>query len=89
MLILFGLGSSFADSIYKSTPAGSTIPADISARPVLALTMLTGMGSGVSAFIIGLLAIFRHKDNTLLVYAATLIGGLVILFLTAEMAFPD
>ena len=88
MLILFGFGSSFADTLYESTAAGSTILEDISARPILALTMLAGMASGASAFISGLFAIFRHKENTLLVYAATLLGGLVILYLTAEIFFP-
>jgi hypothetical protein len=88
MPILFQLGFSFTNILYESTSAGSTILEDISARPILALTMFAGMASGASAFISGLLAIFRHKENTLLVYAATLFGGLVILYLTAEMFFP-
>ena len=88
MPILFVIGSSFTGSLYESVPAGQTILADIAARPALALTMLAGMGAGISAFIVGLLAIIRHKDNALLVYASTIIGALLILFLVGEVAFP-
>jgi hypothetical protein len=88
MPILFIIGSSFTNSLYKSTPAGETILADITARPVLALTMLTGMVAGISAFIIGLLAIIRQKEKALLVYASTVIGALLILFLAGEIVSP-
>ena len=88
MPILFIIGSSFTDSLYRSTPAGETILADIAARPALALTMLTGMAAGITAFVLGLLAIIRQKENALLVYISTVIGALVILFLAAEIAFP-
>jgi len=88
MPILFIIGSSFTNSLYESTPAGGTILADISARPVLALTMLTGMAAGISAFVLGLLAIIGQKENALLVYASTVIGALLILFLAGEIVFP-
>lgn len=88
MPILFVIGSSFTTSLYKSTSAGETILKDIAARPALALTMLAGMVAGISAFITGLLAILRQKENTLLVYVATVIGALLVLFLTGEILFP-
>ena len=88
MPILFVLGSSFSSSVYESVPAGRTIPADIAARPLLALTMLAGMGSGISAFIVGILVIVKKRENALLVYVSTLIGGLLILFLAGELAYP-
>jgi len=88
MPILFIIGSSFTDSLYKSVPAGGTILADIAARPALALTMLAGMVAGISAFIAGLLAIVRQKENALLVYVSTVIGALLMLFLTGEVLFP-
>jgi hypothetical protein len=88
MLILFAIGSSFASSIYESVPAGGTLLKDIIARPALALTMLAGMAAGVSAFIVGLLAILKHKENALLVYVSALIGGLLTIFLVGEFAFP-
>ena len=88
MPILFVIGSSFTNSLYKSVPAGETILADIVARPALALTMLAGMAAGISAFIIGLLAIVRQKEKALLVYVSTVIGALLMLFLIGEIVFP-
>jgi hypothetical protein len=88
MPILFFIGSSFSDSLYQSVPAGRTIMTDIAARPLLALTMLAGMGAGISTFIVGLFAIIRKKEKALLVYVATVIGGLFIVYLVAELAFP-
>lgn len=88
MPILLVIGSSLSNSLYKSISAGGTILADIGARPLLALTMLAGMAAGVSGFITGLLAIFKKKERSLLVYAATVIGGLLTIFLIAEFAFP-
>jgi hypothetical protein len=58
-------------------------------RPALALTMLVGMASGISAFATGLLAIIRQKENALLVYISTVIGALLLLFLTGEFIFPQ
>lgn len=88
MPVLFVIGSSFADSLYESVTAGGTILADITARPILALTMLAGMATGVSGLITGLLAIARQKDHALLVYLATLVGGLFTVFLIVDLAFP-
>jgi hypothetical protein len=88
MPILFVVGSSFSSSLYESVPAGRTLPADIAARPFLALTMLAGMAAGISGFITGLLAIVKQKENALLVYISTVIGGLLTLYLVGELAFP-
>jgi hypothetical protein len=88
MLILFIIGASFTDSLYKLVPAGGTILADIAARPALALTMLAGMVAGIAAFITGLLAIIRQKESALLVYTSTVIGALLVLFLAGEIIFP-
>jgi len=88
MPILFIIGTSFTNSLYKSVPAGGTILADITARPALALTMLAGMVAGISAFITGLLAIIRQKEHALLVYVSSSIGALLVLFLAGEILFP-
>ena len=89
MPILFVIGFSLSGSLYESVPAGGTIPADIAARPFLALTMLAGMATGILGFITGLLAIVKQKEKALLVYISTVIGGLLILYLIAELAFPN
>jgi len=88
MLLLFIIGASFTNSLYKSVPSGGTILADIAARPALALTMLAGMVAGTSALITGLLAIIRQKEHALLVYVSSLIGALLVLFLAGEIFFP-
>jgi hypothetical protein len=88
MPILFFIGSSFTNSLYKSVPSGDTILKDIAARPALALTMLAGMVSGISAFITGLLAIIRQRDNAVLVYISTAIGALLIVYLAGEILYP-
>lgn len=89
MPVLFLIGTSFASSYYESVPAGDTLLADIAARPALALTMLAGMISGIAAFITGLLAVVRQKETALLVYASTLVGALVTLFLAGQIIFPS
>lgn len=88
MPLLFVIGISLADSLYKSVSAGDTILADISARPALALTMLTGMISGILSFVTGLVAIFRKKDRAILVYVSCTIGGLFVVFLVGDIVFP-
>jgi len=86
--VLFFIGQSLLNLLYESVPAGNTILEDIVGRPALALSMLAGMISGISAFITGLMAIVRQKECALLVYIATIIGGLLILFLLGEFLFP-
>lgn len=88
MPILFAIGSSFRDTLYESVSSGDTILEDISKRPALALTMLAGMASGVSAFVTGLIAILKQKERTVLVYVSTVISALLILFLFGEIVFP-
>jgi len=88
MPILFFIGMSFTDSLYKSVPAGGTILADIASRPALALTMLAGMAAGIAAFITGIWAVIKQRENTLLVYTSTVIGALLILYLAGEILFP-
>jgi hypothetical protein len=88
MPLLFVLGTSFTNSLYASIAAGDTILADIAARPALALTMLAGMGSGILAFITGILAIIKQKERAVLVYISSIIGALFILFLAGEILFP-
>jgi hypothetical protein len=88
MPLLFVTGTSFTNSLYRSVPAGDTILADIASRPALALSMLAGFTSGISAFITGLIAIIKQKERALAVYLATLIGAVLILYLIAEISFP-
>ena len=89
MPVLFIIGASFTNSLYETVPSGDTLFEDIAARPALALTMLAGMAAGISAFLIGLQTIIRKKENAILVYIATVIGALLLVFLTGEIVSPQ
>jgi LPXTG-motif cell wall-anchored protein len=88
MLLLFFIGGSLSRSLYDSIPAGNTIMEDFNGRPVLALSMLAAMLSGVAAFITGLWAILKQKERALLVYASSLIGAMLLVLLAGEFIFP-
>ena len=88
MPILFVIGASLTNTLYQSVPAGGSIMQDIAARPALALTMLTGMAAGILACIIGLVAILKEKERSFLVFIATAIGALLIIFLAGEFISP-
>jgi len=88
MPILFFVGSLLRDLLYEAVPAGDTILEDIVERPALALTMLSGMTFGALSFITGIISVARRKECALLVYVATIIGGLLILFLLGEIFLP-
>lgn len=88
MPVLFVIGSSFTNTLYESVPSGETIFAEISNRPALAITMLAGFAAGISAFITGLIALIKQKDRAILVYGATVVGALLIVFLIGEIVFP-
>ena len=88
MFSLFFVGRLFFLKVYTSVSAGETILRDIVARPGLALSMLSGFASGIIAFITGLTTIIRNRERSILVFIATIIGALLILFLAAEVIFP-
>lgn len=86
--VLLRIGMLLAHTIYKLVPAGETILKDIVQRPALALTMLSGMTTGVLAFMVGLTSIIKRREKGILVYLSTLLGMLFSLFLVAEILFP-
>lgn len=88
MFFLFYLGSTLADTLYEGVSSGNTLFQDIGNRPFLALSMLTGFGAGIAAFVTGLIGILKRKERALLVYGSTIIGAALIVFLILEIAFP-
>ena len=88
MFILFFMGSSFVGLFYKSVSSGRTILEDIVRRPDVSLVMLVGFACGIISFITGIIAIFKKKERSILVYISTAIGALLILFLIGELLFP-
>src|SRR5690606_15425258 len=75
------LGSTMATGLYAGVEAGNRLVDDLHARPVLAVVMLTGLASGVISFACSALAIFRHKERSVLVFVAAMIGLFLITLL--------
>ncbi len=75
-------------SYYEDVPAGESIAADIVDRPFLAVSMLIGMASGLGSFVTGLLSIVKRGERSILVFISTVIGGLLLLFITEEIISP-
>jgi hypothetical protein len=73
---------------YTNISAGKTIVEDIFLRPVVTFPMLTGFLSGIIAFFTGVISIIKRKERSLLVFVATIIGLLLILFLLGEIFSP-
>ncbi|MCA9388208.1 hypothetical protein KC644_00420 [Candidatus Berkelbacteria bacterium] len=89
MLVMFWLGLSFVDYYGGlGIASGQTIWTDVVARPGIAIPMVVAFASGIAGFIVGLRMIVKHQERSLLVYLATLVGGLLTLFLILELIFP-
>ena len=88
MPILFFVGFSLTNSLYKSIASGKTILEDITLRPLLALSMLAGMLAGILSFIAGTIALIRKKERSPFVYISTAVGALLIIFLIGEIIYP-
>ncbi len=54
----------------------------------LAVPILIAGISGVSAFVTGLVGVIRSRERSIIVYLATVIGLLVLLFGLGEIIFP-
>jgi hypothetical protein len=89
MVTLFVIGLSLPNILYKSAPSGNTLLDDVVNRPLLALSMLAGVGASISALITGLVAVLKRKERAILVYGSTLVGAAVVFFVIAMFLFPD
>lgn len=55
----------------------------------VSLTMLAVWGTGIAAFVTGLLAIIRQRERSWLAYIAAFIGFLMLVFVLGELFGPD
>lgn len=55
----------------------------------ISIPMLLAGLSGIAAFVVGLISIVKSKERSPLVYIATLIGLLIVVFLAGETFGPD
>lgn len=89
MVALFVIGLSLPNILYETAPGSNSFLDDIVNRPLLAISMLTGVGAGVSAFITGLVAVLKRKERAILVYGSTLVGATVTFFVISMFLFPE
>ena len=54
----------------------------------LAIPMLLAGACAVAAFVVGLNAMIRQRERSVLVYVAVVIGALITLWIAAEILFP-
>lgn len=83
--LLVAIGGALARGLYADVTAGSSVLDDVAARPVLALTMVAGIGAGVAAFVVGLTALLRAKERSLLTFVATVVGAAFVMILLGEL----
>lgn len=57
-------------------------------NPGLAITGILAAAAGVLAFIVGIIAIIKHKERSILVYLSTLLGLFILLFVVGEIVSP-
>lgn len=89
MVALFVIGLSLPNILYETAPGSNSFLDDIVNRPLLAISMLTGVGAGVSALITGLVAVLKRKERAILVYGSTLVGATVTFFVISMFLFPE
>lgn len=85
MPILFIMGTSFADLLYRSVSSGDTILQDITNRPILAITMLTANTFGVLSFIFSLISILKKNERSISIYITLILTFLFVIFLFLEI----
>ena len=89
MLALIFIGPILDSTFYKNVTAGNNVFEDITLRPFLAIPMLLGVLSGVTALITGLTAIIKQKERATLVYISTAIGALLLMFIIGDAFSPE
>lgn len=55
---------------------------------ILSFPMLSAGAAGILAFFTGVIAIIKHKERSIMVVAATVIGFLVLIFVVGEILVP-
>ncbi len=61
----------------------------ITANNYIAIPMLIAVGSGIAAFVVGLIGILKYRERSLLVLLSTFIGFDVLFFILGSLLFPE
>lgn len=83
--VLTILGTFVVNSVYPGVDAGNGIIDDLRVRPLLAITMLSGIISGAVSLPLNLVAIFKKGERSILSFLATLLGIFLALLLVGEI----
>lgn len=57
-------------------------------RPFLIAIGLVAMASGLAAFVLGAISLFKYKERSRIIYIVTIIGLFAVLFLLGEFLVP-
>lgn len=80
----------FASTVYADIQYVETgIIGEFQNRPLMPIFGVLSILSGISAFILGLLAIFKKKDRSIAVIIATILGGIMLIFVVGEFVGPE
>lgn len=82
-LILFFLLAAAIATLGRQT-GGDTL----TANNYIAIPMLLAAVSGVSAFMIGLIAVLKYKERSLIVFLSIFIGLNILVFILGEFLTP-
>lgn len=84
-IVLVVLAPVLSSTIYKDiVTIGDGLRFEFQQRPLLILTGLGSLISGLTTLVLSLLAIFKSKDRSIVVFITTALGLLVLIFLVGE-----
>ena len=81
-ILLFAIGNLVVS--VRGPRAGQAFLSD----PLLSIPMLGSGASAIMAFFLGFVSIIRRKERSVLVFMATVIGFLILFFVSGEVLVP-
>jgi hypothetical protein len=86
-ILIVVLMVSFA-MFYSFVAAGERGGMTFFSNLLLAIPMVIAGISGIAAFVVGLVAMLRYRERSILVYITTAMGLFVLIFSLGEILFP-
>ena len=78
----------FLGAFYLFVASGETGGETFFSNTLLTIPFLLAAASGIAAFFAGLVAVFKEKERSVLVYLSIILGLLVLVFITGELVAP-
>lgn len=83
--VLTVLGSIIANKYYFGIEAGDGLIDDLRVRPLLAVTMLLGIGLGVISLPLSYVSILKKNERSVLTFFAAFLGLFLLILLVGEL----